>query len=158
MKTLVLYTSKHGTTNQVATYINNSFDGDLYDILQNKPTNLNQYDLIIIGGPVYMGTLNSKLKSYIDSNIDILINRQLALFLVCLKEEEVAAEQFNHAYGSKLLEHSLTDGFFGGQVQGKLSPLERFITFISFDKDSLAQKVDYTEIDRFINSIKKQLI
>lgn len=157
MKTLVLYTSKHGTTNQVATYINNSFNGDLCDILQGEPSDLNIYDLVIIGGPIYMGTVNNVLKTYIDTHIDIFTNKKLALFVVCLKDEEIAADQFNHAFTSTLLEHSLTDGFFGGQLQGKLSLLERFITFISFDKNSLQKTIDYVAVDRFINTIKENL-
>ena len=60
MKTLILYESKMGYTEKCARILNRKIQGsDIFDIESND-YNLNDYDKILIGAPIYIGELFSK--------------------------------------------------------------------------------------------------
>lgn len=153
MKTALIYTSKYGTTDQVAQYIQSKINCDIYNLLVVKPPDIEHYDRVIIGGSIYYGNIHKKLSNFIDNALPDLVTKKISLFLVCLLGEDSAAEQFNNNFPTELLNLSDVEGLFGGLLdRSKLNLLERFITRIAYHKnDELA--IDYSEIDKFIDCL-----
>ncbi len=158
MKILILYASKYGTTQRIVDQMCEHLSADTMNILHDKRPNLDSYDLIILGGPVYYGTLHSKLKSFIEDELDALLTKKIALFLVCMMNEDFAANQFNYSFNEKLLAHSLYDGFFGGEIsKNQITLVEKFITQVAFRKKPLHDSILTTEVTRFVEEIKQRM-
>ena len=99
-------------------------------------------------------TDDPKLSEYIENNIDTILSKKLALFLVCLMSEESAAEQFNNNFNEALLNHSSADGFFGGILEPQeLNPLEKLVTSFAFKNINVNEDLFFDEADKFIEAI-----
>ena len=154
MKTLVIYTSKHGSTKKIASYIQEKLEADAVNLLQDECPSLDVYDQIIIGGSIYYQTINPKITGLIEANLPLLLTKRIALFLVCLMSEESAAEQFNNNFDEQLLNVSLADGFFGGQlVPQQLNPLEKLVTSFTFKNIDVNDSLLFDEVDTFIEAL-----
>jgi len=107
MKTLVVYYSRTGITKRIAEEISNLINCDVeelvdkenrsgiigyiksgYEAARNKKTQIEtpkhdiaNYDLLIIGTPVWAGKMAVPIKTYIDQNMDKIPN--MACFCTC---------------------------------------------------------------------------
>jgi len=154
MKTLIVYTSKHGSTRKIASYMAKAFQADHVNLLEDSIINLENYDRIIVGGSIYYRSIHPLITEFMESNMDILLSKTIGLFLVCLLSEESAAEQFNLNFNELLLNHSSADGFFGGVLEAeRLSPLEKVITSFTFKNASTFDQLFYDEVDNFIEAL-----
>jgi menaquinone-dependent protoporphyrinogen oxidase len=155
MKTIVLYTTRHGSTEVIAKNIASKLNADVCNILKEPIPNLREYEAIIIGAPIYLGSINPKMTALIERNTSTLLSKKLGLFLVCLMDEELAADQFNTAYGNELLSHSTADGFFGGKMpENMLNPIEKIITHVAFRHKPIHEDILTTEVEKFIEIFK----
>jgi len=155
MKTIVLYTTRHGSTETIAKKIASQLQADRCNILKDIIPDLKSYEAVIIGAPIYLGSINPKMTALIEENTSTLLTKKIGLFLVCLMDEELAAEQFNVAYGNELLSHSSADGFFGGKMpKNLLNPIEKMITHVAFRHKPIHEDILATEVDKFIDIFK----
>lgn len=155
MKTIIIYSSKHGSTQKVVSYLQEHLSCDTINILTTPIPSITDYDQVIIGGSIYYGSLHPKLTQYIETFLPQLLEKKIALFLLCLMSEETAAEQFNTNFNQQLLNHSTIDGFFGGVLEKEsLNPLEKIVTRFTFKNVDTHNGVFYDEVDRFIEAIK----
>lgn len=151
MKSLIIYTSKHGSTQKIVDYIADKIQADCVNLLNEQVSNLDAYDQVIIGGSIYYGSIHSMISGYIEENLDTLLTKRIALFLVCMLSEESAAEQFNNNFNEKLLNHSIADGFFGGILtKESLNPVEKLVTSFVFKNVDTFDQIYFDEIDKFI--------
>lgn len=158
MKTLIIYSSKHGSTQKVVSYLQEHLSCDTINILTTPVPSIVDYDLIILGGSIYYGSIHSKLTQYIESELDLLLTKKIALFLLCMMSEETAAEQFNHNFNQTLLNHSCADGFFGGVLEkDSLNPIEKLVTRFTFKNVVTNDGLYYDEVDRFIDALSKNI-
>ena len=155
MKTIVFYTTRHGSSEQIAKNIASKLNADTCNILKESIPNLKEYEAVIIGAPIYLGSINPKMTAFIQKNTSLLLTKKLGLFLVCLMDKELAADQFNTAYGSELLSHSSADGFFGGKMpENFLNPIEKIITHVAFRHKPIHEDILTTEVEKFIEIFK----
>ncbi len=81
MKTLILYKSKKGMTKKLAELVNQEVkSADLYNLNDFK-ADLNNYERVIIGSPVYIGKIDKQMKKFIDNNFSSLNNKSTRIFL-----------------------------------------------------------------------------
>lgn len=154
MKTLIIYYSKHGSTQKVVSYLQEHLSCDTINILTTPVPSIVDYDLIILGGSIYYGSIHPKLTQYIESQLNTLLTKKIGLFLLCMMSEETAAEQFNHNFNQALLNHSLADGFFGGVLEkSTLNPIEKLVTSFTFKNVITNDGLYYDEVDRFIEAL-----
>jgi len=154
MKTLIIYTSKHGSTKKIADYIKDKLQVDSVNLLNSPCPSLKEYEQIVIGGSIYYKAIDPKLSEFIEGNLDSLLKKKIALFLVCLMSEEPAAEQFNNNFDETLLNHSSADGFFGGVLESEeLNPLEKLVTSFAFKNVNVHENLFFDEVDKFVEAI-----
>jgi len=155
MKTLIIYTSKHGSTQKIVSYIQDKLSCDTLNLLTTPAPSLDEYDLILLGGSIYYGSLHTKLTSYINEVLPQLLEKKIGLFLVCLLSEETAAEQFNHNFDQALLNHSMADGFFGGVLESdSLNPIEKIVSRFTFKNIDTHEGLFFDEVDKFVDVFK----
>ena len=155
MKTLILYTSRHGSTQKVVAQMAKELSATAIDLHKSPKVSLQEYDTILIGGPIYLGSLGSSLESFILEHLDLLLSKRIGLFLLCVMNEERAAAQFNHCFHPQLLAHSSYDGFFGGRVDTKqLNFIEKIIVFFAFRKKSHQKELNELEIHNFLDHFR----
>ena len=83
MKTLIVYDSKHGSTEKICNWIKKGIgDADIYNV--NNVSSLN-YDLILVGSPIYFGKPLKSVISFLDDKRDELKNKRIIPFVVCIR-------------------------------------------------------------------------
>lgn len=88
---VMLYSSKHGFTRELLEKINKE-QGNAYHLVpisEIKKIDLNEVDEIIIGGSLYHSIINKELIYTIESQIKVLMQKRVILFLVGLKVDQL---------------------------------------------------------------------
>ena len=159
MKHLIVFTTRHGTTSKIAHSIAEKIGNtDTFGLkgMKNAP-NPENYDMVVLGGPIYLGKLARPLVSYAQRYRDILVNRILGLFILCLSEGPVSEGYINSSFSESLRARAAVVSAFGGRVKIKeINLFERFavkrVKKIYSDFSSLDEK----KIDVFIHSLRNQ--
>lgn len=129
MKSVIIYSTKHGTTEKVANIINalSKEKAELINLKKSKSVDLSQYDRIIIGGSIHAGMVQKRIRKFCEAHMQELSQKPLGLFLSCM-EEEKAQEQFNNAYPEELRKAAISTKLTGGEILlDKMNFLERYV-------------------------------
>jgi len=86
---LILFSSKKGATKKVADLINDRLENSRTVNINKETPNLNDYENIYIGTPIYIGMINKKIKKFISENKELLIRKNIKVFLVGMNETEI---------------------------------------------------------------------
>lgn len=160
MKTMIIYSSRKGSTEKCAEKLQNNLDGDVTLVnFKKKVPNLVGFDTIIIGASILGGHIFPKLKKYIQEHEAELIQKKLALF-ICSGEErdERVADIFQKNYPQGILKNASIATTFGGKLE---LAREGFImrTILHF----MGKKTDYdrikqNRIEEFAGVVNKMLV
>jgi menaquinone-dependent protoporphyrinogen IX oxidase len=77
-KVLVIYFSKYSSTKKYAEWIALELNGDIYNVKNNKPHILENYDTIIIGSGLYAGRIDGI--KIITDNYEVIKDKKLIIF------------------------------------------------------------------------------
>lgn len=129
MKTLILYGSTYGYAAQCAGELAAKMGGaEAMDIGKGAPASLDEYDAVILGGSIYMGQVQKKLKEYLEANKSQLIAKKLGLFLCCGLPENLE-QNFAANFPKELLDAAVAREYFGGVLdKSKMSLGHKMIT------------------------------
>lgn len=145
MKGLIIYSSKHGTTEYCAKKLKENLNSqfDIINIKNVKTIDINNYSKIIIGTSVYAGAINKDLKAYVESNKAELLTKDLGIFMCCMSKEDKANQQFKDNFSEELLKSSKIIASFGGEFKfSKMNFFEKTIIKIIAKNDPELGKVD----------------
>ncbi|MGL5692637.1 MAG: flavodoxin domain-containing protein [Peptostreptococcaceae bacterium] len=145
MKTLIVFGSNYGSTEECAKMLKNYIgqNCEVINVNNIKNTSLNKYENIIIGSPVYAGMFNKEIKEFIENNKDELINKKIGLFMCCMSNGEKINEQFEANLPKEILNNAVIKENFGGEFNfSKMNFLERSIVKMIAKKDKSLGKVD----------------
>ena len=79
-RALVVYDTKYGATEQIANWIAEGInDADIRHVDDIEGLD---YDLVVVGSPIYNEMPSPRIVDFLDKYRDVLINRKLALFTV----------------------------------------------------------------------------
>ena len=151
MKIAIIYISSHGTTERAALKLKESLKGevDLINLKDSAP-DLEDYDAVIIGSSIHVGTIPTKLRKFIEANQGLLLNKRIGLFLCCMLEGEQAQKQFEDNYPQILRERSIANGIFGGEfLFDKMNFVQRMIVKKVSGVTATVHKLDFKEITAF---------
>lgn len=118
MKTIIIYATKYGYTEDCVQEMKSQLQGDVLtvNILTEKISSLDAFDNVIIGGSIYMGQINKKLKAFCESNMTSLKGKRVALFLCCGLPENFELNLAS-AFPSELREMAIARECFGGELR-----------------------------------------
>jgi len=129
MKNLIVYCSSHGTTEKAVGLLSENLVGEVLSVdLKREKTifDLKDFDTVIIGGSIHAGQIQRRIKKFIQNHHEELLEKELGLFLVCMRDGEMAIEQFNNAFPQDLRKSSVALGLFGGEfLVSKMNFFER---------------------------------
>jgi menaquinone-dependent protoporphyrinogen oxidase len=129
MKCLIIYCSSHGTTEKVVGVLTENLTGEVVSVDLNHDKgiiDLKKFDAVVIGGSIHAGMIQRRIKRFIQTHHDELLEKELGLFLVCMREGDMAVEQFNNAFPQILRKNAVALGLFGGEfLVSKMNFFER---------------------------------
>lgn len=130
MKALIIYMSNHGTTEKIVERLSSLLGYNTATIINLKTDtvpSLEQYDTVIIGGSIYAGKIQKKIRTFCSQNLSELLTKRVALFISYMKDEK-RIEEFIDSFPGELVDHSIANGFFGGALNFEtMNPLEKFV-------------------------------
>jgi menaquinone-dependent protoporphyrinogen oxidase len=117
MNTLIVYATTHGTTGKVAQKIKEGLDVPciLINLKTDDLPDLSEYQRIIVGGSIHAGQIQSRIKDFCRKNTLELLQKQLALYICCMHENELAEQQFTNAFPEILRNHAQSKKIMGGE-------------------------------------------
>ena len=118
MQTLIVYMSHHGTTHKVAMWLQEKLGTDTTTVVnleKDKLPDLSEYSTVLIGGSIHIGQIQKKIKAFCDKNLDLLLKKNIGLFL-CFMDIEHGQKEFDHAFPAELRHHAKAKGLFGGEL------------------------------------------
>jgi len=157
MRTAIVYTSNHGTTEKVAQKIKERLGEEKaqrFNLKKDKNFDVSQFDRIIVGGSIHAGQIQKRVKQFLEKHAPELLQRKLGLFLCCMHEDE-AENQFNRAFPEDLRAHAISNKIMGGEfLFEKMNFVEKaLIKKIAGVQESVS-KIDENEVEQFIKELK----
>lgn len=118
MKTLILYASTYGYTEEMVKKMVTESDGNIeaVNVSTSRNVELSKYDAVILGSSIYVGQIHKELKSYIQQNLEQLLSKKLGLFLSCGFEAQFETHIKNN-FSEALIQHATSIVYLGGKIQ-----------------------------------------
>lgn len=151
MKTIIVYAGKYGCTEDCVIKLKSKLDGEvnLVNAAKDKVPSLAGYDSVVIGSSIYVGQIHKKVKSFIDNNLNMLLEKKISLFLVCgfiEKFDETVAANFPKA----LIDNAQSIECFGGELNiDKMNFLHKGVVKM------IEKEVDISKIKTMPENIEK---
>jgi menaquinone-dependent protoporphyrinogen oxidase len=157
MKTLILYASGHGAVKKAATRLAEILgETTLVDLKKERTVNLKRFDTVILGGSIYAGMIQRKVRTFMAKNEAVLLKKRLGLFLCCLFEGETAREQFEASFPPALKAHAAATGLFGGEFDyDKLNFFEKAVVQKVAGKPVSVSKLRMESIEEFAKKLTR---
>jgi menaquinone-dependent protoporphyrinogen oxidase len=118
METLIVYGSTYGYTRDCVLKLAKMLKGEvvLADVQMDRIPDLAVFDAVVIGGSVYMGQVQKKVKQFCEDNAGELMNKTLGLFLCCGLPENFE-QNLKNSFPEPLLGKAGAKVCFGGELR-----------------------------------------
>ena len=156
MSKLIVYVSKHGSTEKCAVKLMKKLKGqiDLIDLKSKAKVNFDKYDTVIVGGSIHAGKIQKRIKDFCGKHADQLMNKKLGLYICCMEEGDTAQKLFNDAFPESLRNHATATGLFGGEFNfERMNAIERAIIKKIAKTDKSVSKIDEKAIEAFVKEL-----
>jgi len=130
MKNIIIYATKHGCTEKCAQKLRQKLHGETYaiNIKNSGNIDLTDFDTVVLGGSIHAGRIQKSLVNFCNNNENILLNKNIGVFICCMEHGGKAEKQFNEAFPENLRNHASAGGIFGGEFNfEKMNFIEKFI-------------------------------
>ena len=159
--TLIVYASEHGTVEKCARELFRLLVGkvDICDLNKRDISpDLSVYDSVIIGGSIHSGKIQTVISDFCKNNLDLLLNKNIGLFINCLYSGEKAQKQLDDAFPPELNNIAIVRDYFGGEIDElKLNYWERIITRQMIDQENLVVQLSREKIDLFARKMSNYI-
>jgi len=157
MSTLILYMTKHGTTEKMAKLLRNELNESnihLINLRNENPPDLSKFYKIIIGASIHAGTVQKKIKKFCENNLETLQTKRIGLFLCCMDKNKVK-EQFYNAFPEALRLQSDCNSYFGGEfLLDKMNFLEKAVVKKVAGVNDSVSNINQEEIKKFAQRLR----
>lgn len=155
MKTIILYASKYGATLEIAQRIAKKIGGVvIHDLKQGNIPDLAEFGCVIIGASVYAGMIRKEAKAFVSRNEEILLEKQLGLFLSGMGENG-EKEFFEKNFSQNILQGAKATKLLGGIFDpGKANFIERLIMKVVTKQSGLVNSINDDKIEQFVEELK----
>lgn len=130
MKTLIIYASTYGFTKESVEDLKQNIRGEVTvsNVTTDNLPSLEDFDNIVIGGSIYMGQINKRLKAYCTENLPSLVKKRVALFLCCGLPENFH-QTLENTFPKELINRAVSKECFGGELRiEKMRLIHKIIT------------------------------
>lgn len=116
MKIAIVYATKYGCTKKCAEILKSYLHGEvsIYSAKADK-INLSQYDVVFIGGSVYMGKIQKEITQFCKHNLKQLLHKKIGLFACCYTPKDTEGF-FETLFPLELLNHASSVTSVGGKM------------------------------------------
>lgn len=151
---LILYQSKHGATKQYAAWLAKEIsDVHLEDLNAFNTQNLNNHDIIIVGGRTYGGAIS--VQEWIEQNWNILQNKHVFLYTVGMVPADAQASQKSYERIPQHIREEITYRKLPGKLKfGELNVLEWIMLKLMGAKE--LDKTNKEEIQPILQWVKQK--
>ncbi len=158
MKTLIAYSSRHGSSEKIAHLLFAELGHGQVRLLdlRNEPPieNLDEFDEVIVGGSIHYGQIQQAVKDFCFNFKDELLKKRLGLYM-CYMLDDAAEEEFNNAFIPVLRDHAIAHGYFGGELLiDKMNFLEKFVVHGLMKEKNPVYNLNEKGVDSFIDKMK----
>ena len=158
MKTAIIFTTTHGTAEIIASKIATKLGENLCDLFNLKNTqnvDISSYDTIIIGSSIHAGTIQSKMRTFIEKNRPLILEKRVAIYLCSMIEADFE-KQINNAFTEELQKHALCIvGVGGAFFFDKMNFIERLMVKKIAGISESTSKIQEDKIDELVLALKK---
>lgn len=158
MKILVLYASKYGCTEDCTNYLKEKlhYEVKTLNLKNTGMISLENYDLIIIGGPVYVGKIQKPVRLFCEQNLQSLLTKHIVLFMCCTTPEQ-SAEFFKSNFPAPLLKHAEKSVNFGGELRpNKMGFFDKKLTDLVSKLEPKKNEILYRNIDQLVEYLNEK--
>ena len=156
MKTLVVYATKYGATTKAVEILKTHLKSEVVIVNLKEETHppLSEFDAVIFGSAVYMGTLRKEARTFMRLHEDELLSKKLGLFLCC-GQKESAEELAQKNFPQKIWQNAAAFGFFGYAYQlEKMNFFERLILKKAAGLQDSVWNIEESNIKEFARQLK----
>lgn len=115
MNTLILYSTKSGAARECAELLANELlNSSTFDISKDRPS-IKEYDTIIIGSGIRMGSIYGPVKKFIKENLDDLLKIKVIYFYFCNAFPDTLDKTIKKSIPSELISKAKLILSFGGK-------------------------------------------
>jgi menaquinone-dependent protoporphyrinogen oxidase len=146
MNILIAYATKYGCTEKCANMLSGFLKENdpsiaVVDLGSRQKIDLNDYDTVIIGGPITAGKINSKIRKFCESSLSELLKKKIGLF-ICGASAEQAQKELSDNFPQELLNRASAKGYFGYEFN-----LEK----MNFAMKAIIKKI--SKVDKSVSNI-----
>jgi menaquinone-dependent protoporphyrinogen oxidase len=145
MKTLIVYASKYGCTEDCAKTLAEKITGkvELHNLKEKRVVDLSSYDIVIIGSSIYVGKVKKEVNKFCSEHLEQLKKKKLGLYLCCMHTGDIAQNQLNNAFPQELSTVAVAKDYFGGEFRfNKMNFMEKFVVKRVAESDKNLPNID----------------
>ncbi len=154
MSTAILFSSKYGSTEEVASEILIKIEADIVDLINlkyNKP-DIKDYDRLIIGLPILAENTTIEMRNFLKENEKEIYEKIIAVFILCWDTQR-RDKYFEKIFGNKLHKDCIK-ACVGGKLDfEKMMDIEKNIIQQMTGLEKSSSNISQSEIDNFVEKI-----
>lgn len=130
MKTIIIYASTYGFTKDCVDKLAKQLKDEIVciNIMSEKVPELDDFDYVLIGGSIYMGQIQKKIKEFCAAHLEELSHRRVGLFLSCGLLDNLELHMKN-SFPETLLKNAISKECFGGELRmDKMKMVHKLLT------------------------------
>jgi len=158
MKTLIVYSSKYGTTEKCAQRIQDQLgeDCDLVNLLDKQTLDLATYDTIMLGSSIYAGKMRPDVVKFVSDQESVLRNKSFGVFLCCKDEGAEALKYIEDNLPQWAWDQAFLKTSLGHEVNlDKMNFFERGLFKFIFKVKESYSKINDESLNQAVEAIKK---
>ncbi len=128
MKTLIIYSTKTGTTKKCAALLAANIGADSCDLFEigEKLPEISNYECVVLGSYVRMGVIDKKIASFIKKNKEELFKTNFGIFICSCLSDKVS-EAIIKNFSDEIMDNAIIDCFGGELSEDKIKGMDKFI-------------------------------
>ena len=129
MKTLIIYSTKTGTTKKCAALLAANIGADSCDLVsvEESVPELSGYECVVIGSYVRMGVIDKKVSAFLQKNKEELFKMKFGLFICCCLADKIS-DAIEKNFSEEFMDHAAIIDCFGGELpKDKIKGMDKLI-------------------------------
>jgi len=161
LKVAVIYYSKYGTTEKVASSIVEKLmetnEVECFSLKKNLNPDISGFNWVILGTPIYAGQPSKKMKAFCKKNEPVLLEKKTALFVCGMEPYRKKREkEVKDAYPNVLQDKAFVAAFLGGAfLFERMNFVERLIIRKIAKTYKTVERILWDDINDFVRKILK---